>query len=262
MPTFSPKSVPIPTATHLMPNFSDDEYPSNLISNLIPQQMRATSSGGTSLSDYSDGYNSAPLPSMMQPQKALSGYTGSSGYSTGDSVEAGKQVTPTNDGYVADDGYNAGIINQMAMDGYVCDQLPTAFTPVQKVEQPLPPQAPPAQQVVSFPVLFIDSTIISMYIRSFTVCDILCMIYISIQSGYLPFNRAMQTFGIDESIPDEYLLSSRLAAFQDNSYHGDNHMIPVSYVSGYTADGFMAIPDKKLAPGYLSIEGAELLQQS
>lgn len=131
-----------------MPNFSDDEYPSNLISNLIPQQMRATSSGGTSLSDYSDGYNSAPLPSMMQQQKALSGYTGSSGYSTGESVETGKQETPMNDGYVADDGYNAGIINQMAMDGYVCDQLPTAFTPVQKIEQPLPPQ--PTQQVVSF----------------------------------------------------------------------------------------------------------------
>ena len=148
MPTFSPKSVPIQTANHLMPNFSDDEYPSNLISNLIPQQMRATSSGGTSLSDYSDGYNSAPLPSMMQQQKALSGYTGSSGYSTGESVETGKQETPMNDGYVADDGYNAGIINQMAMDGYVCDQLPTAFTPVQKIEQPLPPQ--PTQQVVSF----------------------------------------------------------------------------------------------------------------
>lgn len=83
------------------------------------------------------------------------------------------------------------------------------------------------------------------------------------KSGYLPFNRAMQTFGIDESVPDEYLLSSRLAAFQgqEQSQH-DTHLIPVSYVSGYTSDGFMAIPEKKLAPGYLSIEGAELLQQS
>ena len=74
----------------------------------------------------------------------------------------------------------------------------------------------------------------------------------------------MQTFGIDESVPDEYLLSSRLAAFQGQQQHDklDTHMIPVSYVSGYTSDGFMTIPEKKLAPGYLSIEGAELLQQS
>ena len=73
----------------------------------------------------------------------------------------------------------------------------------------------------------------------------------------------MQTFGIDESVPDEYLLSSRLAAFQGSEQsQDDNHLIPVSYVSGYTSDGFMAFPEKKLAPGYLSIEGAELLQQS
>ena len=153
MPTFTPKNVPIPTASHLMPNFSDDEYPSNLISNLIPQQFQSGTSANASISDYSDGYNTAPLPGMMNGKTAGSGYTGTSGYSSGNSQQSSQQPQ-VNDGYVCDDGYNAGIINQIALNpsGYVCDQLPTAFNPVQKIEQPLPPQPP---QVVSFKILFV-----------------------------------------------------------------------------------------------------------
>ena len=147
MPTFTPKSVSFPTASHLMPNFSDDDYPSNLISNLIPQQFQSGTSANTSISDYSDGYNTAPLPDMISGKMAASGYTETSGYSSGNSHQSNQQPQ-VNDGYVCDDGYNAGIINQIALNqnGYVCDQLPTAFNPVQKIEQPLPSQPP---QVVS-----------------------------------------------------------------------------------------------------------------
>jgi hypothetical protein len=159
--------------------------------------------------------------------------------------EAMAFIAPNNDGYPqinkrqddynvgynnANDGYNVGLLGGVIGngDGYVCDDdLPAAFSPVVKHQAPInPPQS-----------------------KSIT--------------GYLPFNTAMRTFGIDEeTIPQEYLLSSKLASL-GQSPMADN-MIPVSYVSGYTADVFAGMPTKKneLIPGYVSIDGAEILQQS
>ena len=80
----------------------------------------------------------------------------------------------------------------------------------------------------------------------------------------MPFNTAMRTFGIDETVPQEYLLSSKLAALNQAPPMIDN-MIPVSYVSEYTSEMFAGLSQKKkssIIPGYVSIDGAELLQQS
>ena len=74
----------------------------------------------------------------------------------------------------------------------------------------------------------------------------------------------MRTFGIDEeTVPQEYLLSTKLASLQGQSMcNMSDNMIPVSYVSGYTSDVFPTGRKTELIPGYVSIDGAEILQQS
>lgn len=204
--------------------YSSDEYTTG--AKFLPTQ------GHT---DYAPFHRHTSLPGPFDnikksfPMTNYNTNTNSNNPSPTQPLSKGGVVGP--DDYTLDnDGYNTAVLDQLQpnADGYVEDNvLPTAFTPLAMAKCQQPPQMM-APQV----------------------------------SGYLPFDRAMRTFGIDESsiTKDEYLLSSRLAALHNPPMI--ENMIPVSYVSEYTTDMFIPSTQNKIIPGYVSIEGAQLLQQS
>jgi hypothetical protein len=99
------------------------------------------------------------------------------------------------------------------------------------------------------------------------------------QGGYLPLNRAINTFGLD-SIPVDKLLSSHLHQLSHSfstpphnyfdsspSQAGGGHPNPQGHHSGATNQNpnrngpHFAFGSDKETPGYVSIEGAQMLQQ-
>jgi hypothetical protein len=118
------------------------------------------------------------------------------------------------------------------------------------------PSSPTQKFVPTFDDYVSDNFLPESNIRSFQPP-------ISQQAGYLPFDRAMKTFGIDEICVDK-LLSSKVASIQQNK-------IAATYVTDYSSNFNLLsrnnihvphIGSKQTeVPGYVSIEGAQILQQ-